>query len=188
MQTIDFIVIGVGIIAILLGAGLGFGKVLTLTSKGLIGKIFTFIICYFIFGLVLETPFVVDLLDNFVGNLKAKQNAFCNFLILIRIDLIVFAIVLFIIVFMLMQLLTLMIEDVFESDGKVMQVVNKTLGVILSCLVFIITALIYFQIAYLISGTNGATYRFLEGSFFRIDKLYLDNPLNSFIELIKNMK
>ena len=67
-----------------------------------------------------------------------------------------------------------------------MRVINKVLGVAIYLFLLLLLVLIVFQIAYYISGADGAFYKTFQGSLFGLDKIYLDNPLNSVIESIRS--
>lgn len=185
MITIDYITIGVGLFAIVSGLIMGFGKVLKFITDGFLGKIFSLIICYFLYGIVLKMPFIQDLLLRLVTVLSQKENLICNLLITIRIDLIALAVALFIVVLLINKLVVGLIKKIFETDNKVMRVINKTLGLILMCAFIAVLALVVLQILFLIQGVDGGVFAFLNGSKLGIDKLYVSNPLNSIVESFK---
>ena len=185
MITIDYIAIGVGLFALVSGLIMGFGKVLKFITDGFLGKIFSLIICYFLYGIVLKMPFIQDLLLRLVTVLSQKENLICNLLITIRIDLIALAVALFIVVLLINKLVVGVIKKIFETDNKVMRVINKTLGLILMCAFIAVLALVVLQILFLIQGVDGGVFAFLNGSKLGIDKLYVSNPLNSIVESFK---
>ncbi len=185
MSTVDIITLAVIMITALIGAVSGFGKGLRFFSRGWLGRIVSIIICYFIFGLVLKIPFVENLLAKFVASLD-ETKWYLKILKYIRIDLIVFALVLFFAVQLVKKLVVSLIERVFEINNVVMRVINKVLGVAIYLFLLLLLVLIVFQIAYYISGADGAFYKTFQGSLFGLDKIYLDNPLNSVIESIRS--
>ena len=185
MITIDYIAIGVGLFALVSGLIMGFGKVLKFITDGFLGKIFSLIICYFLYGIVLKMPFIQDLLLRLVTVLSQKENLICNLLITIRIDLIALAVALFIVVLLINKLVVGVIKKIFETDNKIMRVINKTLGLILMCAFIAVLALVVLQILFLIQGVDGGVFAFLNGSKLGIDKLYVSNPLNSIVESFK---
>ncbi len=185
LPTIDLIALGVGLFAVLSGLVMGFGKVLKLITNGFIGKIFTLVICYFLFGIVLKIGFVQELLAKLILTLSEKGNIICNLLIKLRIDLIALAVALFVVVLIINKLLVGLIKKFFEMDNKVMRVINKTFGVVLMCAFIVVLGLVAFQVLFWLTGAQGGVYAFLEGSKFGIDKIYLNNPLNTVIEGVK---
>ena len=113
LPTIDLIALGVGLFAVLSGLVMGFGKVLKLITNGFIGKIFTLVICYFLFGIVLKIGFVQELLAKLILTLSEKGNLICNLLIKLRIDLIALAVALFIVVLIINKLFVGLIKKFF---------------------------------------------------------------------------
>lgn len=185
MITADVIVLAVLTACVILGAGLGFGKVLRFITGGIIGKIISLVICYFLFGVVLHFGFVQDLLLKFTTALSDNGSWICNLLLSIRIDLIVFAIALFIVVQILRKIVVYIIANVMEINNKAVSVINRILGIALLLAFNVMLMLIAFQIIAWISGTDGAFYTNLEGSVFGLDKLFVNNPLNSVFESIR---
>ena len=185
MITADYIAIILMALAIVCGIFIGFGKGLQVVTKGIIGIIISFFLTWFFFGIVLSWGFVQNWLAAFVNALEANGSVFCKFLLTIRIDMIVLGAALFGIMQILRILVLKIIASLFESKIKVMVIINKTLGVILFAGYFLIIIMIFFQITFMISGTSGQVYNFLQGSFFGLDKLYVNNPLNSFITIIR---
>ena len=64
-----------------------------------------------------------------------------------------------------------------------MKGLNCILGVVLALAEFIALVLLILLILKLISGTNTDIADSLQGSFFRLDKIYDDNPLSAFIRV-----
>jgi hypothetical protein len=185
MILADFIAIGAVLLFTLIGAGIGFGRYLDILTRGIIGKIISVIVCYFLFGIVLDWGFVQDLLSKFVGYLQSNDNFICNILLKIRIDLIVFAIVLFIVVQILRKIATALVCNIFEIDFFAIRLVNKLLGVVLSLATLVILALIVLQLlTYGGAETVQNITNSLSGSAFGLDKLFVENPLNSILHSI----
>ena len=167
-----------------LGAFLGFGKGLKFFTGGIFGIIISVFVCYCIGGLVLDFKFVQEILNKFTSALTDK-NGFCDFLLKIRIDLIVYYIVLFIIVQLARILIVYILKHIAESNNVVFKVVNRTLGAIFFLIVFALIALFVFQIIHWIGGSTAAGFRLkLEGSAFKLDKLFENNPLLSLPEML----
>ena len=183
MNVADLIALGVIIVVALLGAGLGFGRFLGVLTHGIVGKIVSVIVCYFIFGIVLDWEITKNLIAKFIEFMQSQDNFFCNILLKLRIDLVAFAIALFFVVQLLKKFLAFLIRALFEIDLFVIRLINKVLGVILAVLVLIMATLIIFQIMSL-GGTEtvGKITSWLSGSLFGLDKLFLENPLLSIFE------
>lgn len=185
MITADFVALITVVASIAVGAVLGFGKCLKTVTKGTVGIVISVAVCYFIFGLVLNLGFVKDLLDKFNAMLGESGSGFCAFLIKIHIDMLVFAVALFLVVQVLRKLIFSLICDFMESDQPMLKTLNKVGGAILFFVVVLMFVLIFFQVCAWIGGTEGSTYEFLQGSALGLDRLYLNNPLNVIFERIR---
>lgn len=185
MITADVVVIIAFILCLVLGSVLGFGRVLRIFSDGIFGMIISVVLCYFLFGVVLSWGFVQDLLLKFTDTLAEKDSWILNILIRIRIDLVVFAIVLFGVVQLARKLVVHVVAEIFSGHNKVVSVLNRVLGIVFLTAFVIVFTLIAFQIVAWVSGTEGAFYQSLSGSVFKLDSLFVDNPLNAVFEHIK---
>ena len=178
-MSIAFLVI----IALAIAVGFfgGLGKVLTIVSKGIFGKIMTIVICYCVFGLVLDISSVKETLNDFVSSLKYNPNFFKDILLFLRVEMIAFVIGLYFFVRISLKLLARLVDICMSSDNKVLMIINKTLGIIFAVFFVFLFTLIVFQVTYWISGPSGAIYEAVKGSFLGLDYLYLNNPLQSII-------
>lgn len=184
MITADVIAIILTLVFFIGGVLLGFGKTLKLLTDGVVGKIISVVVCYFLFGIVLALPFVQDLLNRLVDALRENGSFICRILLYIRLDLIVFAVALFFIVQILRKWVVSLIKVFFEIDAKPMRVINKVLGAFLGLATLAVFTLTIFQIIAWIGGTDGDFYQSLTGSVFDLDVLFVNNPLNSIIDTI----
>jgi uncharacterized membrane protein required for colicin V production len=183
MVLADWIILGVVLACAVIGILFGFGKTLKFFTSHIFGIIISIVVCYFIYGVVISWGITQDLIAKLDESLLSG-NGFTQFLYNIHIETIVVAIVLFVIVQLLRILIVHMIKDFSEIDNTVFKVINKTLGLIFMLALATMVLLIVFQIAAWIGGsTSQGFYDDLQGSFFRLDKLYLNNPLNAVIEL-----
>lgn len=107
---------------------------------------------------------------------------FCDFLLTIRIEMITVAVLLFVIVTIVRKIIVSIISNIAEIDHPIFRVINKVLGTLLSITAFVIVFLIVLHIGFMISGANGAFAMYFKNSFFRLDEVYLHNPLSSIIE------
>ena len=189
MITADVIAIILMLAFFFGGIILGFGKTLKLLTSGLVGKIISVVVCYFLFGVVLYIPFVQSLLDKMIFALKENGNFICKVLLFIRLDLIVFAVSLFIFVQLLRRWAVGLIKSFFEIDTKPMRIINKVLGAALGLVALVIFTLVIFQVIAWIGGTEGEFYQSLSGSVFKLDEIFKNNPVNSiFKTIIKSFK
>ena len=181
MITADVITLIVGVVSLACGSLLGLSKSLKVFTKGIFGAAISLIVCYFIYGIVLDWKFVSDLLEKLHEFLVSQNNFFCDLLVTIRIDMIVFFVVLFAVVTLVRIFLVNLIAELFGSDNKVIKVINKFLGAIFFLFMVFVVALIAFQIL----STSTTFAEKLNGSVFGLDKLYHNNPLMSIIEGFK---
>ena len=183
MILADWIFIGTAIIFGIAGLTFGFGKLLRWLTDGLRGILISIFICYLIFGFVLNLGFVQALLERFKESLAASDNGIVRFLSTIRIDVIVLAVVLFGLVQIGRKIIVTILQSVMERENVVMKALNKTFGMVLGFAIFLGIMLVVGQIAYAVGGESGELYANLQGSFFRLDELYLCNPMTSIIKL-----
>ena len=176
MQIVDFIFLGILVGSVLLGLLFGFGKQLNFITKGIKGIIFSIFICYLIFGFVMGLPFVQTLVSKFKAK-AAAGNPFIRFLLTIRIDIVVCALVLFVVVQIVRKILVLIIGGVMESGGTVMHVINKSFGVLLTFAWLCGIGLFVLQMIYLAKGNPAPSG--IAGSVFKLDAVYRHNPLTS---------
>ncbi|MBE6629503.1 MAG: hypothetical protein E7624_01475 [Ruminococcaceae bacterium] len=184
MITLDWIVLGVGLALLLFGGMRGFGKVLKGIVSGFVGKLSAGAIAYFLYGVVLDWPIVQRLTTLLVDKLSANGNWICKLLLAIRIDMIVLAAALFLLVFWLIKLLAAILAGIAELP--LLGLVNHLCGALLLLAYACVWALVIFQLSAWIFGTQGGLYPFLEGSKIGLQYVYLHNPLNSIFETIKH--
>ncbi|MCM1130180.1 MAG: hypothetical protein NC310_01175 [Roseburia sp.] len=177
MILADYILILVVLGVALVGVLLGFGKGIKILTKGIIGILISIVNCYFLFGMVIHIGFVKDFMNIIVNGLTNASNWFCNFLLLIRIEMVTVAVLLFAVVMIIRKIIIAIIANIVESDHVVFRVINKSLGALLSVVAFVIVALIVLQIVVAVQHDSGALYSFFKGSFFHLDEIYLHNPL-----------
>lgn len=179
MLTADYIVLGLLAVFVLIGAVVGFGKGLKFFTSGIFGVIISVFVCYLIFGLVLNWGFVNDLLERF-RNWLYEQGSVGTFFADIYIDKVVLAIVLFIIIQIVRMIIVKILKSIFETENILFKVINKIFGAVFFAAVFVALLLFVFQIFTWIGGDTAANFLSnFEGSALLLDKLFLNNPLNS---------
>lgn len=178
MQIVDWIALGIIVLAAIIGLLLGFGKCLKIFTGGIIGVLISVVVTYFLIGIVGSWGFVQDLLGKFTQALVDNGSGFCIFLKNIGIETIVLAIILFIIIQLVRVLIVNIIKGVAEVDNVVIKAINKFLGMIFALAFFAMLALIIFQIVYLIGGETSQNFReYLTGAF-KLNFIYDNNPLH----------
>lgn len=179
MITADWVAVGLVAVFALLGLLLGFGKGLKFFTSGIFGIIISVFVCYCVGGLVLKLDIVQQLLNKFIGVLENK-NGFCDFLIDIHIDIIVYYIALFIVVQIVRIIIVAILKNIAEINNIVFKIINKLLGLIFFLAVLAIITLFVFQIIGWIGGSTEENFKnLLDGSLFKLDVLFSNNPLLS---------
>jgi hypothetical protein len=186
MVLADWIVIGILLLCLVIGAIAGFGKVLKFFTSGVFGIIISIVVCYFIYGLVYNLQITQDLLTKFIQVLTDADNTFCNILIKIHIEIVVLVIIMFALVQIVRILIVHLLQRFFEIDKPVFKVINKLFGAVLLFAIAIMLGLIVFQIISWIGGTTASDFALsLNGSLLRLDEVFANNPLVKMINLIK---
>ena len=171
-------------VSALLGLVFGLGRVLKSLTNHLPGKIAAGVFTYFIYGTVLNLGFVSELLTSFVTMIADMDNFFSKVLLIIRIDMIVFAIALFLAVRIAQKLAISLVAKIIEAKNPVFIIVNRAGGAILSAGCVFIVFLIFLQLSYWTSGQDGTMYETLKDSKICLG-LYLNNPLNAITETVR---
>ena len=186
MITADIIAMIAFLALLIIGALVGFGKGLDLITRGFVGSAISAICCYFIYGIVLDWSFTQSLIAKFVEFMKAPDTRLCDFLLTIRVDMILFYAILFLLVQLVRKFAISIIRKFFEIDVLAMRLINKVLGVALALFVALALMLIIFQVITWVGGSVATSVSdALSGSGLGLDKLFLNNPLNSIIDSIK---
>jgi hypothetical protein len=182
MITADLVALIIFAVAAILGMVFGFGKMLKFFTSGVFGVIISFIVCYFLYGIVVSWQFAIDLMAKITQSLQDADNGFCNFLISIRIDLVALCVIMFIVVQLLRVIIVAIIKNIAEIDKPFFIVINKLFGILLTISMVLILTLVVFQVIYLVGGTTATNLtEYLSGSIFNLDKLFNNNPLNDMI-------
>lgn len=186
MCTWDWIALGVVAVCLLIGALLGFGKLLAFFTNKIVGKITSVFICYTFGGMIMKIGFVQELLVKIASLWSGANGVFFDFLTKIHPEIIIFYIILFIAVFWIIKLLALLAKSILEIKFLPLKIINKTGGAILLAGTGILVGLLVFQIIYWVGGETAANLlENLHGSFLGLDKLFLNNPLLGLVDLVK---
>ena len=186
MITADVVFLVSVFVCLAIGFAVGFATELKLFAGGVFGVIISALVCYFLLGVVLSWPFVQDLITKFNTVLVDANSGICNFLLTIRADLILVAIILFILVQIVRMIVVHTLVSVMRRPEIVIVVLNRLFGVLLLVAFAAILALVAFQIIAWVQGVDGSFYQSLTGSIFGLDKIFVDNPLNALFQLIQN--
>lgn len=185
MQIIDWIAIGVVLVSVLFGLLFGFGKLLKFFTGGLIGVLISIVVTYFCFGVVSSWVFVRDLMAKLIGAMQNADNSIVNFLIQIGIEKIILAIGIFIVVQILRIIIVKIIKSIVEIDSPVAKTVNRIFGLVFMLAVACMVWLLVFHVIQLVGGQTAANVRAeINGSVFKLDWVFDNNPLRWIIERV----
>lgn len=185
MQIIDWIAIGVVLVSVLFGLLFGFGKLLKFFTGGIIGILISIVVTYFCFGVVSSWGFVRDLMAKLLTAMQNANNSIVDFLIKIGIEKIILAIAIFIIVQIIRIITVKIIKGIVEIDNPVAKAVNRLFGMVLMLAVSCMIWLIVFHVIQLIGGDTAAGVRAdINGSVFKLDWVFDNNPLKWIIERV----
>lgn len=184
--TADWIVLAALVACLMLGALIGFGKLLQFFTNKIFGKFVAVFICYTFGGMFMSIGFVQDLLVKIASLWSGSDNFFCAFLTKIHPEVFVFYIILFIAVYWLQKLLALVAKAVLEIKILPLKIINKIGGALIMTGMVALIWLVVFQIIYWVGGDTAQNLlNSLKGSFLGLDKLFLHNPLLGLVQIIK---
>ena len=184
MIVADWIVIGLLALFAIFGMLFGFGKGLKFFTGGIFGIIISVFVCYALGGVIYHFGFVHNGLENMREALAKKDNGFCNFLLTIRIETIVYYVALFIAVSIIRIILVRIIKRVVEIDNMFVIVLNKIFGVIFCVGVLLLLIFFVFWIIALIKGPYLSDFPSLAESKLKLGWLYEHNPFMTIIKFI----
>ena len=116
------------------------------------GKIVTLVITYFLLGIVIGMDQTKQAQANFIEFLKSKNNGLCNFLITIRIETILTAVIVFIAVMILQLIVVNVLAGLLSIDGAGAKFFNSILGVLLGVAECAALVLIVLEAMYIFGG------------------------------------
>lgn len=180
----DWIFLAVLLIVAGLGAMLGFGKVLKFVTGGIIGVFISVLLCYCFGGMILDLPFVNQMLADL-----ASHWSHIAILSAIHLEIIIYYIALFIITTIIRIIIVHIIKGLVETNMLLMRILNKLLGaVLLVGLMFILMGLV-FQIIGWIGGTTEANFRatLAQNAGAIVRHLYDWNPMKSLTEFVSHI-
>ena len=183
MVLADWIAIGVAIAVLALGALAGFGRALKWFTGGIMGILISVFVCYLIGGFFLDIEGIRNMLASLAANWKH-----IDWLYNMRLEIIIYYIVLFLLCQIARILIVKIIGCVVETDLLPLKIINKVGGALFFFGVGLLITLLIFQIIYWVGGS--ALYDFygkLAGSAFGLDKLLMNNPLVKFVDYIKGI-
>lgn len=126
MQTVDIVLIALGVLLVIVGYARGFGKALRGMTKGVFGIIISVFVCAAFGGMILGTDFV----GGYVLQLNALLAEKWAFLGKIQAGVIVYYAALFFVAQILRIIIVKLVCGIFEANNKVVRVINRVLGTV----------------------------------------------------------
>ncbi len=176
----DYVAIGAVLLFALIGLIAGFGKGLKFFTSGIFGVIISVVVCFILFNIVGSLEIVQNLLQRLTDFL-ATQGTWGEILNKIYIDKIVLALVLFIVCQIVRAIIVAILKSIIEINNIVFKFFNKVLGMLLFLVILAFLVLLVFFVVNWIGETTAENFAaLLEGSVFKLDLLFENNPLNDF--------
>ena len=179
MLLADWIMLGVIAVVIVLGLVAGFSGGLKFFKSGIFGVIISLAVTYFLLGIVNSWQFVQDLLAKLNEAMNIGEE-WANV-----IDQVMLAVIIFIVVQILRIIVVKLIAALFEINNIVFKIINRILGIAVIGAVAVIIGLVVFQAIYWVGGeTAEQVVEGLNGSVFKLDWLYENNPLRALVDQV----
>ncbi len=182
MQLIDWLALAVILLTALIGILLGFGKLLKAFTGGVVGIIISIVVTYFSIGVVASWPFVQDIMASLVAKMEATGSGFVHFFVVIGVEKIILAIILFFIIQLLRIIIVVVIKGIVEVDNPVMKAFNRIAGMIFMFAVLVMVTLLVFHVIDLIGGSAEESFKEYITGALRLDKLFENNPLQYIVK------
>ena len=171
MIVVDWIFLGIILGGLVLGALFGFGGIFKFFTTGIFGIIISIAVCVFIGTAFYGT--CEPLLDKIQEAIAANENWFCQFLAKLNVQVILYYIILFVIVWLLRFIIVKVIKAISQSENKVIKIVNRIMGALFFLMILL---LILFFVFFLIGWVGGPTAdnfsEYLAGGMLRLDRLF----------------
>lgn len=178
----DWIFLGVLLIVLVVGAILGFGKVLGwFVLNKFVRIIIAVFVCYTFGGMILDIPAISQLLIDLRANW-----ADISFLNTIHLEVIIYYIILFALTMLIVLLLSKIIRGVSETKALPVKILNKIGGAILFGAFALAIMLLIFQIIVWIGGDTAINFhdKLYESADLILLPLFENNPLLRLVNLI----
>lgn len=171
MIVADWVFLGIILGGLALGSLLGFGKLFKFFTSGIFGIILSIVVCFLI-GAAFQGP-LTPFLDGLAEKITSVDNWFCQFLGKINIQVILYYIIMFVVVWILRFIIVRIIKAVAESENKVLKVFNRVTGAVffLAALLLIAT-LVLAVIGWVGGSTSDKVLEYLSTSKLGLGEIY----------------
>lgn len=171
MIVADWVFLGIILGGLSLGALLGFGRVFKFFTTGIFGIIISIVVCFLI-GAAFQGA-AEPLLNKLANAITANENWFCQFLCKINIQVVLYYVIMFAVVWVLRYIIVKIIKAVSESENKIIKVLNRLFGALLFLGMLL---LVGFLIIRLIGWVGGDTaenfYNYLNSGLLGLGRLF----------------
>lgn len=189
MVVADYVAIGLVAVFAVFGLIAGFGKSLKFFTSGIFGFIIGVVVAYFLGSYVMSWPFVTEIMTNIVDYFGERGNVFGDIMVTIHIEIIAVYVALFIVVQIVRIIIVAILKSFFEINNGFFKVINRLFGIVLLLAVLAMLALIAFQIVVWIGGGTADKFsEWLNGSIFKLDLVYENNPLRQLTDYLEEFK
>lgn len=179
----DWIFLGALLIVFILGAIMGFGKVVSMFVLNKIVRIIVAIfVCYTYGAMILGMPAISQLLTDLAANWSH-----IGFLTAIHLDLIIYYIALFLITMLVLVIAAKILKGISESKALPVKILNKVCGAVLFSALALALMLLGFHIITWIGGETKANFGNLlaeKGNKILLP-LFENNPILKLIDYVK---
>lgn len=171
---INYILLGLVILAGIIGMFMGFHKQLNFLTGGIFGVIISIVVCFMIGG-TLQTLEFSQKLIAFVNEKSAEAWSFLQYL---KLGYVAFYLVLFAIVQIARAILMSIIKSIASKDNGVIKFVDKSLGLIFGAAFFCAVILLLLAGVKMIENSSfGQTIMtYINDSYLKV--IYENNPIN----------
>lgn len=178
----DWIFLGILLIVFILGAILGFGKVVSMFVLNKIVRIIVAVfVCYTYGSMILGIPAISQLLTDVAANWSH-----ITFLTKIHLDLIIYYVALFLITMIIVSILAKLVRGMSESKFLPIKILNKVGGAALFCVFAVGLMLLVFYIITWIGGETAENFRMalMENGEKILLPLFEKNPMTELINYV----
>ena len=136
MIVVDWIFLGIILGGLVLGALFGFGNIFKFFTTGIFGIIISIVVCVFIGTAFYGTcePLLDKVHDAITANV---DNWFCQFLGKLNVQVILYYIILFVVVWLLRFIVVKIIKAISQSENKVIKIMNRIMGALFFILILL---------------------------------------------------
>ena len=171
MIVADWVFLGIIVGGLALGALLGFGRVFKMFTTGIFGIIISIVVCFLIGAAFIGVA--EPLLNKLAGAITANDNWFCQFLGKINIQIVLYYVIMFVVVWILRFIIVKVIKAISESENKVIKILNRLFGAFLFLAILLVIGFLIIRLIGWVGGSSADSfYEYLQTGTLRLDRLF----------------